>query len=630
MILFEEMDLQEEVLKAITEMGFVEPTDIQAQTIPAILESNKDVIALAQTGTGKTAGFGLPTIQKIDIDNRDVQALVLAPTRELCMQITKDLEAYSKYVKGLSITAVYGGASIDPQIRSLKKGTHIVVGTPGRTLDLIKRKALRINHLERVILDEADEMLNMGFREDLDDILETTPESKQTLLFSATMPTGVRRISKRYMTEPLELTSGQQNKGADSVAHEYYVVKSADRYAALKRLVDVHPQMYGIVFCRTRMETKDIAAKLAKDGYNADALHGDLSQSQRDYVMDRFRQKQLQVLVATDVAARGIDVDDLTHVINYTLPDDPEIYIHRSGRTGRAGKEGISMIISHTQQSRKIKDLEKMVGKAFTYSEVPSGDVICEKRLYQLMDKVENVVVDEREIEKFLPAIAKKLEWLTREELLKRFISVEFNHFLEYYRDAHDINAKRGKDSRSKTMPESGYSRFFINLGSADRLSAANLIGLINDNTDRRDLKIGKIDIQRNFSFFEVDKEQEDLIMESFKDVKDRGRRVAVELSKPDKKTVRRRGSEGRGDEGRSFRGSRRSGEGRKDYRDKKESRGDRDYRGSRDSRDRKDDRDGGSRDRRSKSAPKFDKKASTDFYQSFAPKKGKKKKSQR
>ncbi len=534
---FQELGLAENILRAITEQGFVHPTDIQEQTIPAILDSSEDMIALAQTGTGKTAGFGLPLIQEIDSNNNQVQVLILAPTRELCLQITKDLEGYGKYADKVAITAVYGGASIETQIKSLKKGAHIVVGTPGRTLDLIKRKTLKINNLRRLVLDEADEMLNMGFREDLDAILETTPKEKQTLLFSATMPQGVRQISKRYMKNPLELTSGKKNTGAENVVHEYYVVKSSDRYAALKRLVDVHVNMYSIVFCRTRAEAKEIASKLGRDGYNADALHGDLSQAQRDHVMNRFREKQLQVLVATDVAARGIDVDDLTHVINYSLPDDPEVYLHRSGRTGRAGKQGISIILSHMQQSRKIRDLEKMIGKAFEYKEVPSGEVICEKRLYKLIDRVENVVVDEREIERFLPAINQKLEWMSREELLKRFISVEFNQFLEYYRDAHDLNAKRQKGGRKdKTEADVGYSRFFINLGKKDKLNAANLIGLINDTTESRDLKIGKIDIQRNFAFFEVESEKEAFILKSFKNTFDRGRKVIVEPSKPDSK----------------------------------------------------------------------------------------------
>ena len=535
---FEELGLQEGILQAITEQGFVHPTDIQEQTIPAILGSQRDTIALAQTGTGKTAGFGLPLLQETDPNNMQVQALILAPTRELCLQITKDLEGYGKYTKKVAITSVYGGASIETQIKALKKGAHIVVGTPGRTLDLIKRKTLKINNLKRLVLDEADEMLNMGFREDLDLILETTPKEKQTLLFSATMPQGVRQISNRYMNNPLELTSGKKNVGAENVRHEYYMVKSSDRYEALKRLVDVHPQMYGIVFCRTRAETKEIASKLGRDGYNADALHGDLSQAQRDYVMSRFRVKQLQLLVATDVAARGIDVDDLTHIINYSLPDDSEVYLHRSGRTGRDGKQGISVIIVHTQQSRKIKELEKMIGKSFEYKEIPSGKVICEKRLYKLMDQVENVVVDEKEIESFLPAINSKLEWLSREELLMRFISVEFNQFLEYYRNAHDLNAKNAKSNRKKdpSAPDNGFSRFFINLGAKDNISAANLIGLINDNTQRRDLTIGKIDVQRNFSFFEVDANYEALILKSFKNVQDRDRKLIVELSRPDSK----------------------------------------------------------------------------------------------
>lgn len=407
MKLFDNETLSPEILKAINELGFKNPTPIQEKTIPAILDNPTDLIALAQTGTGKTAGFGLPIIQLINDYKKTNQALILCPTRELCLQISKDLTEFSKYKKNVKITAVYGGTSIVPQLKDLKKGTHIVVGTPGRTLDLIKRKALNVSNIQWLVLDEADEMLQMGFKDELDAILASTPSSKQTLLFSATMPNDVRKIAQNYMHKPAEIAVGEKNKGADLVKHIYYMVKAADKYLALKRIADINPNIYGIVFCRTRRETKEIADKLIQDGYNADALHGDLSQSQRDFVMQRFRMGALQLLVATDVAARGLDVNNLTHVINYNLPDETEIYIHRSGRTGRAGKSGISIAIAHSKEMRKIRDIEKLVGKKFEYKKIPSGHEICEKRLFNLVDKVEQVVVDESQIESFLPVILK-------------------------------------------------------------------------------------------------------------------------------------------------------------------------------------------------------------------------------
>jgi len=515
-------------------MGFVNPTPIQEQTIPVLLESQEDLIALAQTGTGKTAGFGLPIIQQTDTSIKQVQSIILSPTRELCLQITNDLQTYSKYSKGISVVAVYGGASVENQIKSLKKGANIVVGTPGRTLDLIKRKALKINNIKWLVLDEADEMLNMGFRDELDGILENTPAEKQTLLFSATMPKEVRNIANNYMKNPKEISVGKKNAGADNVKHLYYVVKAPDRYLALKRLADINPNIYGIVFCRTRHETKDVAAKLMNDGYNADAIHGDLSQAQRDMVMGRFRKKQLQLLVATDVAARGIDITDLTHVLNYNLPDDPEVYIHRSGRTGRAGKHGISISITHGREGRRIKELEKLIGKKFEHALLPSGQEICEKRLYSLMDKIERVEVDEEQIEPFMPAINKKLAWLDRDELLKRFVTVEFQRFLEYYKNAKDINlaAEKG-DYKGNKRSAKGFTRFFLNLGTKQRLRVPQLIGLINDETGTKDIEIGKIEILRNFSFFEVDQEFEKLILKSFKDARYAGVKLAVQVAKP-------------------------------------------------------------------------------------------------
>jgi ATP-dependent RNA helicase DeaD len=550
MTTFKEMGLSDEIYKAIDDLGFISPTPIQEKTIPAILKNGTDLIALAQTGTGKTAGFGLPIIQQINADSKSTQALILCPTRELCLQIAKDLDSFSKYVKKLSVLPVYGGASIVPQLRALKDGAQIVVGTPGRTLDLINRGALRINHIQWMVLDEADEMLNMGFKDELDGILAVTPKEKQTLLFSATMPQGVRRIANNYMTEPDEMTVGTKNSGADNIMHQFYMVKATDRYLALKRLADINPNIYGIVFCRTRRETQEVADKLIQDGYNADALHGDLSQAQRDHVMQRFRSKHLQLLIATDVAARGLDVNDLTHVINYNLPDDPEVYIHRSGRTGRAGKSGIAITIIHSRESRKIKELENLVKKKFEHKLIPSGREICEKRLYNLIDKVENIEVDEKQIESFLPDVLKKLAWLDRDELIKRFVSVEFNHFLEYYRNATDLNVSKdslssrdnsssrdGSSTRERSKKRTGnngFTRFHINIGTKQNLSAASLMGIINDATHTRDIEIGKIDILRKFSFFEVDNRFEKTIIDAFKNVNHEDTKLEVQVSKPE------------------------------------------------------------------------------------------------
>ncbi len=570
MTTFKDKGLSPEILQAIGEMGFETPTPIQEKTIPAILENGKDLIALAQTGTGKTAAFGLPILQQVDVKTRNVQSLILCPTRELCLQIAKDLINFTKYQKGLKVLAVYGGTPIVGQLNDLKKGVHIVVGTPGRTLDLIKRKALKVNDIQWLVLDEADEMLQMGFKDELDAILETTPSEKQTLLFSATMPTGVRKIAQNYMTNPDEISVGKKNQGADNVNHAYYMVKAPDRYKVLKRLADIHPNIYGIVFCRTRRETKDVADKLMQDGYNADALHGDLSQAQRDFVMQRFRTNALQILVATDVAARGLDVNNLTHVINYNLPDDPEIYIHRSGRTGRAGKSGTSITIVHSRENRRIKELEKISGKKFEHRQVPSGREICETRLFNLVDKVENVTVDEKQIESFLSTITEKLESLNREELIKRFVSVEFNRFLEYYRNAPDLNAgssnsrddrsergERGERGERSRTPRGDFSRFHMNLGSKQNMSAASIIGFINDVTKSSHLEIGKIDILRKFSFFEVTKDNEKLILDSFKDIKRDDVDVEVQLSAPNP-------AERRND--RNFSQNRRSSGNKRDY----------------------------------------------------------------
>lgn len=540
---FKEYKLSDGILKAIDDLGFINPTPIQEKVIPVILDSGRDIIGLAQTGTGKTAGFGLPIIEQLDTGQNGVQSIILCPTRELCLQITSDLETYAKYTKGVKIVAVYGGTSIVPQINSIKKGVHIVVGTPGRTLDLIRRKVLRLNKIRWMVLDEADEMLNMGFKEDLDSILEDTPVGRQSLLFSATMPAGVRSIANNYMKEPLEISAGKKNTGAANVEHQYFVVKAADRYKALKRLADINTSIYGIVFCRTRRETKEVADKLIQDGYNADALHGDLSQAQRDSVMQRFRNRHLQLLVATDVAARGLDVNDLSHIINYNLPDDPEVYIHRSGRTGRAGKHGLSLTITHSREGRRIKELETLVGKSFKYMQIPGGHEICEKRLYNLIDKVEKVEVDEAKIASFLPSIYKKLEWLERDDLIKHFVSVEFNRFLEYYKNAGDLNVvpEKGRDEGKRKKGNISYTRMYINLGTKSGMNPSHLIGLINEALGRNDIDIGKVDVQRNFSFFEIDKDYDKDTQKAFENTVYEDVSIKVDISEGEIKRDRSR-----------------------------------------------------------------------------------------
>jgi ATP-dependent RNA helicase DeaD len=438
MLTFSELGLSPNLLQGIEALGFKTPTPIQEQIIPSFLSSTNDLIGLAQTGTGKTAAYGLPLIEQIDISNNNVQVLILAPTRELCVQISNDLQDYSRFIKGINVVSVYGGASIENQIRALKKGAHIISATPGRMLDLIKRKAAKINHINTLILDEADEMLNMGFRDDLDAILETTPKEKRTLLFSATMPNEVARIANNYMLNPEKIIIGKQNSGAENIRHVYYQVHARDRYLALKRIADINPNIYGIVFCRTRSETKDVADKLIKDGYSADALHGDLSQAQRDHVMKRFREHNLQMLVATDVAARGIDVQNISHIINYNLPDDLDVYTHRSGRTGRAEKSGVSISLVNYKEQGKIKVIEKKLAKRFEKLPVPGGDEICRKQLYNMIDRMEHVEVDEEQIAPFMDKVNKKLEWLSKEDIIKKFISIEFNRYLEYYKNAPD------------------------------------------------------------------------------------------------------------------------------------------------------------------------------------------------
>ncbi|HPI86459.1 MAG TPA: DEAD/DEAH box helicase [Bacteroidales bacterium] len=527
---FEQTGLQENIVRATDELGFQQPTPIQERIIPLIINQTNDLIALAQTGTGKTAAFGLPLLQLTDMDAREIQSIVLCPTRELCMQITGDLKKYSKYIPGFKTVAVYGGADIRAQIKALKNGCQIVVGTPGRVMDLINREVLKLSLIRFLVLDEADEMLNMGFKEDLDIILAGTPQSKRTFLFSATMPDEIASIARNYMNEPEKVSVGKLNQGADNVRHEFYMVQAKDRYAALKRIADIYPNIYGIVFCRTRQITKEVADKLMADGYNADALHGDLSQAQRDFVMNRFRLKQLQLLVATDVAARGLDVNDLTHIINYDLPDDNEVYIHRTGRTARAGKSGVAISIIHSRETRKMKDIEKLLHKKFEQKPVPTGEEICEKQLFNLIDRIENVEVNETQIEPFMPVIYKKLDWLSREDLIKRFVSEEFNRFLAYYKNTKDLNiAAEGEERRR--APREQFITFKINAGFQDGLTPPRLIGLINELTRTRDIEIGKIEIGHKNSLFEVDKNFRDILLKSFQNAFFEGVEVKVRIS---------------------------------------------------------------------------------------------------
>ena len=549
---FNETGLSQEILAAVNDLGFVNPTPIQQKTIPHLMNANDDLIACAQTGTGKTAAFGLPLLHHTDIHSTKIQSIILCPTRELCLQISKDIESYAKHLKGFKVIPVYGGASIDAQINALNKGGQFVVGTPGRTLDLIKRKRLRLGNVKWLVLDEADEMLSMGFKDDLDAILSTIPDNKQTLLFSATMPTEIVRMAKKYMKNPVEISVGGKNVSTENVSHAFYVAQAKDRYIALKRIVDIHPNIYAIVFCRTRRETKEVADKLSNDGYNSDALHGDLSQAQRDHVMSKFRSSQLQLLVATDVAARGLDVHDLSHIINYNLPDETDIYTHRSGRTGRAEKKGVSLSIVHTREMNKISMIEKKIGKKMERRMIPLGNDICKKQLFKLIDKVEKVEVNELQIESFMPSIYQKLEWLSREDLVKHFVSVEFNRFLSYYKDAPDINVSTKKsDFKSSESRKSGrnrisFARFFINIGSKNKLTPKLLLTIINQNINERNAEIGKIEILKSFSFFETDEAYKSLVLKSFKDAKYEGLKLVVEESNKKKQGGERNDFRGR------------------------------------------------------------------------------------
>lgn len=580
---FVEIGLSEDILKAIEELGFVTPTPIQERSIPEILNNGQDIISLAQTGTGKTGAFGLPIVQLADTTVSTTQALIICPTRELCLQITKDLTAYAKYKERLHIVPVYGGSDMRTQIKALKQGAHIVVGTPGRVNDMLRKDCLKIQNIRWLVLDEADEMLNMGFKDDIETILAETPAERQTLLFSATMPTFIANIASKYMRKPLEIKIGRTNQGADTVQHHYYVVRAQDRYLALKRIVDIIPDIYGIVFCRTRQETKDIADKLMSDGYNADALHGDLSQAQRDTVMQRFRMKHLQVLVATDVAARGIDVNELTHVINFDLPDDPEVYVHRSGRTGRAGKKGISISIIHSRELSRIRTIEKMSNKKFEQKMVPNADEICEKKLFHYIESIENQEVDATSPAlKFMPAILEKLSALSAEELINKFVAKEFETFNAYYANAADLNVY--PDDRRKNRSEGGqFARLFVNVGKIDQMRASDILSMVNDFTRDMSVKVGvgHIDIMRNFSFIEVDAQYADEVISKINGNTINGYKLIMELASPRPGDGRgesrgsRGGSEG-GYKSRGYRGGDRKSSGGDGYR----RGGDRDNRG--------------------------------------------------
>ena len=578
---FKNLRIEHKLIESISELGFENPTPVQEKAIPLVLNDRSDLIALAQTGTGKTAAFGLPSIQQIDLKNKNIQTIVLCPTRELCIQISKDLISYSKFLKAIKITPVYGGASIENQIKAIRKGTHIIVGTPGRTKDLIKRKVLNFKSVNRVVLDEADEMLSMGFKDDLDFILDTTSENRQTLLFSATMSKEVRSISKRFMNDANEITVEKLNSGSKNVEHHIYNVSSRDKYATLKRISDFNPEIYGIVFCRTRRETKDIASKFINDGYSADAIHGDLSQSQRDDVMSRFRDKTIQMLIATDVAARGLDVNSLTHVINYSLPDDPEVYTHRSGRTGRAGNKGISVVISNSRESRKIKSIENKSQIKFLKMDVPSGKDICSKQLFKLIEKIEKVKVDEKQISPFLPDIYEKLNWLSREDLIKHFVSAEFNRFLDYYKKSRDIKSDNGTDNKSKDFSKSrrrskDFENLSVNVGRKQGITPIELISLVNRITKSNEIEIGSIDIRQSYTIFEIDKTITKSLIKSSSKLDHNGVDLKVTVSKEKiEKKYNREKSERRSKPKRDFKNKSRSRS-----RNRSESKGRRKYRG--------------------------------------------------
>lgn len=541
---FQTLGLNEELLRAIADLGFETPSEVQDKAIPVLLEKDTDMVALAQTGTGKTAAFGFPLIQKINSKDRSTQALILSPTRELCLQITNEIKHYSKYVEGLNTVAVYGGASITEQAKQLKRGAQIIVATPGRMLDMIKRRYVDITAIQYCVLDEADEMLNMGFYEDITSILEDTPENKTTWLFSATMPKEVAQIAKEFMSSPYEITVGHKNEGTKNVSHEYYTVGARDRYPVLKRLADLHPEIFSVVFCRTKRDTQSVAEKLIEDGYNAAALHGDLSQAQRDGVMKAFRGRQIQMLVATDVAARGIDVDDITHVINYQLPDEVETYTHRSGRTGRAGKTGTSIVIITKSERRKIAQIERIMKTKFEEKSIPTGEEICEVQLFHLVNKVKAVEVD-TEIEKYLPKIEQELNDLSKEELIRRMFSIEFNRFIAYYKKQNILKAPTKGEASNYDDGDS--VRFFLNLGARDDFDWMSLKDFLKATLDLGRDDVYKVDVKEGFSFFNTDEKHSEKVMSILNSIQHEGRRVNVEISSSSPKGSRSRGGGGSG-----------------------------------------------------------------------------------
>ncbi len=529
---FNELGLNPSILKAVEALGFENPTPIQAKAIGALLDNPTDLVGMAQTGTGKTAAFGLPLLQLIDAAKARPQAVIICPTRELCLQITEDLTLYARFMKNLRIVAVYGGASIGDQIKKLKRGAQIIVATPGRLLDLIRRKAVQTDDIRFGVLDEADEMLSMGFQEELDGILEQFPAKRHIWLFSATMPPAAARIAKTYMHDPIEISTGRRNVGAENIDHTAYVIKEKDRYAALKRLIDYEPDIYGLIFCRTRNETRIAAERLMKEGYNAEALHGDLSQEQRNTVMRKFRTRSLQLLVATDVAARGLDVDDITHVIHYNPPDDAERYTHRSGRTARAGKSGVSMLLLNTREARRITDLERRTGIRIRREMVPQGRDICEKQLYALVSKMVNVEVNHEEVAPYLPPVYKALDDLGKEELIQRFVSIEFNRFLDYYRDTGDLNArqpaKAKPSSKPRKMRRDETQSFFINVGRMDNIREGAIVRMVCELAGIRSDRIGQISMKREFSFFDVDKKAAAKVLKALKGAKLDDRNITI------------------------------------------------------------------------------------------------------
>ena len=553
---FEELGVSDELLLAISEMGFEMPMPVQAKVIPHLLNEDNDVVALAQTGTGKTAAFGLPVLQRINAKKRHPQAVILSPTRELCLQIAEDLADFSKYLPDVNVLPVYGGSSIESQIRSLRKGVQVIVATPGRLLDLIKRGVAHLENVHTVILDEADEMLNMGFLDSINEVLSNVPGNRKMLMFSATMPPEIDKIAKTYMRDPVEFVVGQRNEGSANVNHIYYMVHARDKYLALKRIADNNPSIYAIIFCRTRRDTQEIADRLIQDGYNADALHGDLSQQQRDLTMKKFRDRVISILVATDVAARGLDVDDLTHVINYGLPDDTAVYTHRSGRTGRAGKTGVSVSIIHSRERGKVRDIEKIIGKKFERKEVPSPEHIIEKQLFNLAHRLECVEVNDEQIDKYFTGVSRKLGWLTGEDLLKRILSLEFNRLLEYYKNAPVIevvedkkpqkekkekvdNKPRTDKEKDRRTAEKGMARVYINLGKADGFYAGNLIEIINKNVSGTRVEVGRIDLLSGYSLFDVKKGDAKRVVASLKGCDFLGKRIFIEIADPERDYAR-------------------------------------------------------------------------------------------